>query len=202
MNRRDQSRRKGKKVAEFYNNQNERIDTLLKPLSTLSAEGAQEVTDNAYRIKLAVNISFGFNCILAVLQLYAAITSGSLALFATMVDSVFDPIANLILWLAHRAANKAEDRKWPLGGSRFETAGNIVFAQIMAAVNLVLVVQSITEFVGHDGSELDSFNLTSVAVVAVAFAIKLGLFIMCFAIRKWSSQVQTLWEDHRNDLFT
>jgi hypothetical protein len=191
--RRDGSRRRSKKVAAFYADQNERIDTLLKPLSTLSAEGAQEATDNAFRVKLAVNLSFGCNCILAVLQLYAAITSGSLALFATMVDSVFDPVANLILWLAHRAANRAEERKWPLGGSRFETAGNIVFAQLMAAVNLVLIVQSIREFVEHDGSDLDSFNLTSVIVVGVAFGVKLALFTMCFAIRRWSSQVQVLW---------
>jgi len=27
------------------------------------------------------------------------------------------------------------------------------------------------------------------------------LFLYCFTIRKHSSQVQVLWEDHRNDLF-
>jgi len=27
------------------------------------------------------------------------------------------------------------------------------------------------------------------------------LFLYCFAVRKNSSQVQVLWEDHRNDLF-
>lgn len=41
----------------------------------------------ALKVKLAVNISFFANCCLAVLQLYAAITSGSLALFATCADS-------------------------------------------------------------------------------------------------------------------
>lgn len=151
---------------------------------------------------MAVNISFGCNCILAILQLYAAISSGSLALFATMVDSVFDPLANLVLWLAHRAASRAEERKWPLGGSRFETAGNIVFGHIMVAVNLILVVQSIQEFVKYDGSETSEFNLTSIIVVCCVFGVKFALFIFCFAIRKWSSQVQVLWEDHRNDLFT
>lgn len=189
-------------MAAFYEDQNEHIDSLLKPLSTLSAEGVQDAEDNAFRVKLAVNVSFGLNCILACLQLYAAISSGSLALFATMVDSVFDPVANLILWLAHRAAARAEERKWPLGGSRFETAGNIVFGHLMFAVNLILVVQSIREFVEHDGSDTAEFNLTSIIVVAVAFGVKLALFVLCFAIRKWSSQVQVLWEDHRNDLFT
>jgi divalent metal cation (Fe/Co/Zn/Cd) transporter len=41
----------------------------------------------ALKVKLAVNISFFANCCLAILQLYAAITSGSLSLFATCADS-------------------------------------------------------------------------------------------------------------------
>jgi len=41
----------------------------------------------ALKVKLAVNISFFANCCLAVLQLYAAISSGSLSLFATCADS-------------------------------------------------------------------------------------------------------------------
>ena len=38
-------------------------------------------------VKIAVNLSFGCNCVLAVVQLYAAIASGSLALFASCVDA-------------------------------------------------------------------------------------------------------------------
>jgi hypothetical protein len=41
----------------------------------------------AFKVKLAVNISFFANCCLAGLQLYSAISSLSLALFATAVDS-------------------------------------------------------------------------------------------------------------------
>ena len=33
-----------------------------------------------------------------------------------------DPFANLILWLAHRASVRAEENKWPVRGSRFETS--------------------------------------------------------------------------------
>jgi hypothetical protein len=80
-------RKKGKRIAKFYMAQNEQISDLLKPLSTLSAEGEQDARDSALSVKLAVNISFGCNCALAVLQLYAAIASGSLALFATCVDA-------------------------------------------------------------------------------------------------------------------
>jgi len=149
-----------------------------------------------------VNISFAANICLAVVQLYAAISSLSLALFASCIDAVFDPFANLILWLAHRASAKAEEKKWPVRGSRFETIGNIVYGGIMAAVNLILIVEAVQEFVTHKGDDLKTFHLASILAVAVAFGVKLSLFFYCYAIKSASSQVQVLWEDHRNDLFT
>lgn len=81
------SRRKGKKLADFYEAQNEHIAGLLKPLAAHTADGEQDARDMAFKVKLAVNISFFANCCLAGLQLYSAISSLSLALFATAVDS-------------------------------------------------------------------------------------------------------------------
>jgi hypothetical protein len=74
-------------LAAFYEAQNDHIAGLLKPLSAHTADGEQDVKDMALKVKLAVNISFFANCCLAVLQLYAATTSGSLSLFATCADS-------------------------------------------------------------------------------------------------------------------
>lgn len=192
---------------------------MLKPLSTLINEGKQEEADNALKVKIAVNLSFFFNIVLAIVQLYAAISSLSLALFASCIDAVFDPFANLILWMAHRASTKAEESKWPVRGSRFETIGNIVYSSIMASVNLILIVEAIQEFVTHKGGDdKKDFHLASIISVAVAFGesfaactvlrlltypgVKLSLFLYCYAIRRYSSQVQVLWEDHRNDLLT
>lgn len=119
-----------------------------------------------------------------------------------MIDSVFDPLANLILWLAHRASSRVEERKWPARGSRFETIGNIVYSFLMFAVNLILVVEAMKQFATRGGGETNDFHLPSIIAVCIAFGVKFSLFIFCFAIRKWSSQVQVLWEDHRNDLLT
>lgn len=74
-------------MADFYEAQNEHIAGLLKPLAAHTAEGEQDAKDMALKVKLAVNISFFANCILAVLQLYSAISSLSLSLFATATDS-------------------------------------------------------------------------------------------------------------------
>jgi len=43
--------------------------------------------------------------------------------------------------------------------------------------------------------------LSGPAVNPWIVGVKFLLFLYCFAARKGSSQVQMLWEDHRNDLF-
>ena len=81
------SRKKGKKIARFYSTQNEHINDLLKPLSAHIADADADAKGMASKVKLAINISFVTNILLAVVQLYAAISSLSLALFASCIDA-------------------------------------------------------------------------------------------------------------------
>lgn len=67
---------------------------------------------------------------------YAAISSLSLSLLATGIDSVFDIGSNLLLFWLHKKARNLDQNKWPVGGSRLETIGNIVYG----ACELRLVV--------------------------------------------------------------
>jgi hypothetical protein len=76
------------KVAKFYEAQNGHIDRLLKPMHVHSAEGAEAADSMALKVKIAVNVSFAANIVLAGVQLYAAISSMSIALFASCVDAV------------------------------------------------------------------------------------------------------------------
>lgn len=59
--------------------------------------------------------------------MYAAISSRSLSLLATGIDSVFDIGSNVLLFWLHRKAVKLDSNKWPVGGARLETIGNIVY---------------------------------------------------------------------------
>lgn len=65
------------------------------------------------QVKIAIYASFIANCVLACLQLYAALSSLSLSFFATAIDSVFDPAANIILNYCHRKAANVDLRKFP-----------------------------------------------------------------------------------------
>ena len=61
--------------------------------------------------------------------MYGAISSLSLSLLATGIDSVFDLGSNVLLFWLHKKADALDVNKWPVGGSRLETIGNIVYGE-------------------------------------------------------------------------
>lgn len=189
-----------KQLQGFYEAQNENIKLMLKPVEE-HVRAAREVNaNNQLKYKIAVYGSFGANIVLSVLQLYGAIASGSLSLFTTMADAVFDPLSNLTLLLCNKAVNRVDPRKFPAGKARIETAGNICFCFLMTAVSFILIAFSARELSVGSDQETGGFHLPSVIAVAVAFCTKFVLFAYCFALRHQVSQIRILWEDHRNDL--
>lgn len=190
---------RGKRLQGFYEQQNENIERLLKPVDEHVRQAKEEQGADALQYKIAVTGSFIANILLAILQIYGAVTSGSLSLFTTMADAIFDPCSNLTLILCNRAVNRVDPRRFPSGKARIETAGNIAFCFLMTAVSFILIVQSVIQLAEARGGE--KFHLPSVIAVGIAFATKLGLFCYCWALRNKYSQIRILWEDHRNDLF-
>jgi divalent metal cation (Fe/Co/Zn/Cd) transporter len=189
-----------RKIKNFYESQNENIERLLKPVDDHRREAKELEGDTQLKYKIAVRGSFIANCCLAVLQIYGAASSGSLALFTTMADSIFDPASNIALILTNRAVTRVDARKYPSGKARIETAGNIFFCFLMTAVSLIIIVQSCMDLAGGSPTTVKRYHLPAWIAVAVAFMTKLGLFLYCFALRNIYSQVRILWEDHRNDL--
>ena len=187
-------------IQKFYESQNESIERLLKPVDEHVRHAKETLGENELRFKIAVHGSFVANVILAGLQLYASISSGSLSLWTTMADAVFDPLSNVMLIIANRAVKRVDPRRFPSGKARIETAGNIVFCFLMTAVSFILIVVSAMELSAKPNNGTKSFWLPSIIAVAVAFVTKLSLFCYCWALRNQYSQIRILWEDHRNDL--
>ncbi|KAJ5294896.1 hypothetical protein N7508_009717 [Penicillium antarcticum] len=190
-----------KKLQGFYESQNENIERMLKPVEEHRRAARELNVDNRLKYRIAVYGSFAANVILSVIQVYGAVSSGSLSLFTTMADAIFDPMSNLTLLLCNKAVNRVDPREFPAGKARIETAGNICFCFLMTAVSFILIAFSIRELAVGSEAETQSFHLPSIIAVAVAFATKLTLFLYCWALRNQVSQIRILWEDHRNDLF-
>ncbi|KAI0076049.1 CDF-like metal transporter [Panus rudis PR-1116 ss-1] len=165
-------------------------------------EARVETEASRLPVKIAVWASLLANFSLCVLQLYAAISSLSLSLLATGIDSVFDIGSNVLLVWLHKKAAKLDLNKWPVGGSRLETIGNIVYGFLMGSVNLVVIVESARTLITHNSDEdVNELHVPSLISVGAALGVKFVLFLYCLTLRKASSQVEVLWEDHRNDLF-
>lgn len=72
----------------------------------------------------------------------------------------------------------------------------------MGSVNLVVVVESMRTIITHNSeNDTNALHVPSLIAVGAALAAKFVLFLYCLPLRKNSSQVMVLWEDHRNDLF-
>ena len=191
---------RARQLKGFYEDQNENIERLLKPVDEHVREAKQEQGEDQLKFKIAVRGSFAANVLLAILQVYGAVSSGSLSLFTTMADALFDPLSNVTLILSNRAVNSVDPRNFPSGKARIETAGNIVFCFLMFAVSAVLIVTSARDLAAGSTDATRSFHLPSVIAVAIAFCTKVVLFVYCWALRNKYSQIRILWEDHRNDL--
>ncbi|KAG6820670.1 hypothetical protein H0H93_013521 [Arthromyces matolae] len=193
--------KKGKRVAHYHQRQNDLINALLKPMEDHTQEARDDEDNARLPIKIAVYASLISNFCLCVIQMYAAISSGSLSLLATGIDSVFDIGSNVLLFWLHRKAERLDVNRWPVGGSRLENIGNIVYGFLMGSVNLVVIVESVRSIITKENDDLEKFHLPSIIAVSVALGVKLILFLYSFSLRSKSSQVHILWEDHRNDLF-
>ncbi|KAJ4472429.1 CDF-like metal transporter [Lentinula edodes] len=191
----------GKKLQNYYARQNNLIISLLKSMEEHTSEARNEEDAARLPVKIAIWASLIANLILCVLQMYAAISALSLSLLATGIDSVFDIGSNILLLWLNRKAESLDVKRWPVGGARLETIGNIVYGFLMSSVNLVVIVESVRDLVTHTNGSVKNFHLPSILAVASALFVKFALFLYCFSLRKNSSQVHVLWEDHRNDLW-
>ncbi|KAG0236363.1 hypothetical protein BGW41_000444 [Actinomortierella wolfii] len=191
------SHKGAKRVRDFYREQNELITDLLDPAE--DREGAAEAEERRqYRLKIAIYGSYGVNIMLFLLQLYAAISSKSLALFATMADSFMDLLSGAILTYAARASTKKNWDKYPSGKSRMETAGTIVFASLMATVSLQLIIESVRTLLAAE--KLPPYpSPLAIAFVGIALGSKLILYLYCKTLRQYNTAA-ILAQDHQNDL--
>ncbi|KAJ2923146.1 hypothetical protein H1R20_g13949, partial [Candolleomyces eurysporus] len=134
---------------------------MLKPMEEHTEDAHAEEKAAQLPVKIAIYASLYSNFALCVLQLYAAISSGSLSLLSTAIDSVFDIGANTLLWWLHRKATTMDLNKWPVGGARIGTIGNVIYGFLMGAVNLVVVVESISSSITYDGGDISSGIIAS-----------------------------------------
>ncbi|KAJ1987372.1 hypothetical protein GGI25_005787 [Coemansia spiralis] len=194
---------KGESVAAFYEAQNDLISRFLD-VNQNNTDSAIELQNEQRRQKQrqvdrAVYISVVVNVFVVLAQLYAAISSRSLALFATMSEASMDLLSSVILLLASMAARR-HDRfsLYPTGRFKLETIGVIIFAVLMGTFSVALLIESVSALLNteHTANRLSIYD--AVCVIAALLA-KIALYLYCYTLREYHT-AHVLMTDHKNDV--
>ncbi|OMJ09208.1 Metal tolerance protein 9 [Smittium culicis] len=193
--------KKSKEVIGFYKRQNELIESNLS-IHHETSESAQERQEQEEKtlkkVKIAVYGSFTVNLVLFAIQLYAAISSKSLSLLATMADAFMDIVAGGIIVYTSRAAANNQWLKYPAGRKRLETVGTIIFSTLMATLSSQLIIEAIRNLTSDDHNP-PKITLSNLIMILVALSLKLSMYFYCRLLKKYTS-ARAFMVDHRNDL--
>ncbi|KAG0170537.1 hypothetical protein DFQ30_002350 [Apophysomyces sp. BC1015] len=151
-------------------------------------------------IHLAINLSFVANIALFATKLFLALFSGSMAILASAFESFLDIVSNAIIFFTIRIIRRKDFYTYPVGKSRMEPLGIIVFAVVITTSFSQVLISSIERLTDPEkmGEELD-LSVAALILLGVNILVKAILWFWCATI-KGSSSVSALAHDHENDV--
>ncbi|KAJ2822062.1 hypothetical protein IWW50_004379 [Coemansia erecta] len=190
------------KVRAFYKQQNEFIWQCLDSMDTSESRVQERETQmqrEDVKVQIASYGSLAANVVLFALQLYTAITSKSLSLFATMADALMDLLSSATLvytgWVTRYRADKTY--KYPVGKRRTLGVGIVIFATLMVGLSLELLIESIRGLASHKDDQ--HVSAANIVCIGIALVVKLGMMVYCWLLRR-HPEARIFATDHRNDL--
>lgn len=187
----------------------ERQDQILSFVGTVmqsedtSSSSSGIASDSA---TVAVTVSFFSNVGLFLMKVVAFALSGSMALLASLLDSGLDILSGVVLWLCRRTASLEMPFEYPIGRSRMEPLGVVIFATIMSVSSLQIIIETCRVF--YDGIENGApdlgFGPVVQGIAVFVIVLKAALHVYCRAVFRATNSVsvESYADDHRNDVFT
>ena len=149
---------------------------------------------------LALRISFYVNVLLLAVKIFASVQSGSLSIITSALDSFLDLVSGLILYFTDKHMQNMNKYLYPIGKSRMQPLGILVFACIMGTLGFQVFIEGVQQLVGKEHTHhLEDLQLV-IGVMIGVIVVKFFLFLYCRGSRNRS--VQTYAQDHRNDVIT
>lgn len=201
------SKRKQRKVAEYYKKQ-ERLLEGFNEMETIHEAGGlpgalteDELKQLAKNERLAIHISNFANLILFVAKVYASYASRSLAVIASTMDSFLDLLSGLILWFTSYAMKNPNQYHYPIGKKRMQPVGIIVFASVMATLGLQIILESVRQLLAKTGPKMDhQQEMWMIGIMVSVTVVKFVLMIYC---RRFKNEIVRAYaQDHFFDVIT
>ena len=152
------------------------------------------------RAKWAININVIANILLLAGKGFAAFTTGSLSLLASLVDSALDLLCTLIVWTTNNLVMwrlSALRVRFPVGRRRLEPLGILVFSIIMVIAFLQILQESVQR-VMPPHAEAEILSTAAIVSLVATVVIKGIIGVGCWPIK--TTQVQALVQDCKTDV--
>ena len=196
-----------KQIKQYYANQNKKLykyHSILGKLEYKEISVLEHHLLEAKDAKWLLYVSFVVTISIFVGMVILAVSSKSLAILAASLDALLDLVSNTILFLTHRVMNKRNFLAYPIGRSRIENIGVILYSSVMSSFAVQVIIEAVKKFISIGNKEdiqlnlgLDAFTLSMLLYVVI---IKSILYLFCVRYALISSTAATLAIDHRNDL--
>ncbi|CAN6479666.1 unnamed protein product [Victoria cruziana] len=168
----------------------------------LSGRSKEDRETNAKSEATAIRISNVANMILLAAKLYASVKSGSLVIIASTLDSLLDLLSGFILWYTALSMQKPNPYQYPVGKTRMQPVGILVFASVMATLSLQIILESVRSLISHE----KVFAMTKeqeewiIGIMISVTIVKLLLVIYC---RLFNNEIIKAYaQDHFFDIVT
>jgi len=151
-------------------------------------------------VDIGIKASFIGNVFLFCVKITAALTTGSMTVIASCIESMLDILALFIIFFTSCMVTHQPEKSFPGGKTKFEPISLVVFATFMCTSALQLIVFSIQNLLNGPPKEPAEPHEWFVGVIlALTVALKLVLYGYCSVFARESDSVKSLRDDHRND---
>lgn len=161
----------------------------IQPGGALDSEELQD------KVRFAVHMSIAANVVLCGVTTYAVISSGSLAVLASLADTMIDLVSQGVLAVAEWVMRKPSDHHYPAGRSRIEPLGVIIVSILMGIAALELFRASITTLVmALAFNKLPGLVMqdSTITILFVVVGVKMCLFLYSKALARHSCTAEAL----------
>ncbi|ORY81444.1 hypothetical protein BCR37DRAFT_402857 [Protomyces lactucae-debilis] len=151
-------------------------------------------------ISRAINVNFAANVILLIGKVVVTLSTESLSIIASLLDSVLDFLSTVIVWTSNQLAQRRDNFKYPVGRSRLEPLGVLVFSVLMIVSFFQIAIQGVQQLMARPEirAPLKPLSLAVILIMASVVLIKSLCWFWCRSSK--SASVQALAQDAASDV--
>ncbi|WFD03794.1 hypothetical protein MOBT1_002488 [Malassezia obtusa] len=155
-------------------------------------------------VHLYINVNLLINFLLVIGKVIAVLSSNSVSLMASLVDSALDLLCTVVIYTTSKASAYRSWHtfyKYPVGKRRLEPLGVLIFSVLMVVSFLQVLLESINRLWAvfhHEADTEPGLPLIGIVFMVLTIVIKSVMWLWCR--RSTNSSVVAIAQDSENDV--